>query len=127
MNTGLAIFFGYIVLYAALASWLGRRSITMPMLFMAVGALSGAHVLGLLPFSITTKNVETLTEVTLALLLFADASTLDLHLLHAERRDEIDAHVKQLAAVAARALPSAPAAAESTRASDGAFATEEGS
>ena len=56
-----------------------------------------------------------------------DASTLYLHLLHAERRDEIDAHVKQLAAVAARALPSAPAAAESNRASDGAFATEEGS
>ena len=77
MEAGLAIFFGLIVLYAALAVWLGRHSITMPMLFVAIGALSGAYVLNLLPFSITTKNVETLTEVTLALLLFADASTLD--------------------------------------------------
>jgi NhaP-type Na+/H+ or K+/H+ antiporter len=77
METGLAIFFGLIALYAVFALWLGRLSVTMPMIFVAIGALSGAQVLGLMDFSAEAKFVETLTEITLALLLFADASTLD--------------------------------------------------
>jgi NhaP-type Na+/H+ or K+/H+ antiporter len=49
------------------------------MVFVAAGALLGAQALGLFAFSIGAKDVETLTEITLALLLFADASTLRLH------------------------------------------------
>jgi sodium/hydrogen antiporter len=78
MNTGTAIFAVLIVLYAALAAKLGRWSITMPMVFVAVGFLlgpSGAHLLAISP---ETETVKRLTEITLALLLFADASTLKL-------------------------------------------------
>jgi sodium/hydrogen antiporter len=78
MTTGTAIFAVLIVLYAALAAKLGRWSITMPMVFVAVGFLlgpSGAHLLAISP---QTETVKRLTEITLALLLFADASTLKL-------------------------------------------------
>ena len=71
MPTGLAIFFGLVVVYGAVAVWLGRFSITMPIIFVAVGALLGPQGL------VATKDAELLTEMTLALLLFADASTLN--------------------------------------------------
>ncbi len=77
METGVVIFFFLVVLYTLVALWLGRLSITMPMVFVFLGALSGAHALGWIQFSLTAPDVETLTEVTLALLLFADAATLD--------------------------------------------------
>jgi NhaP-type Na+/H+ or K+/H+ antiporter len=70
MSTGLAIFFGLIVVYGAATVWLGRFSITMPIIFVAVGALFGPSGL------VTVHDAELLTEMTLALLLFADASTL---------------------------------------------------
>ncbi len=71
MPTGLAIFFGLVVVYGAVAVWLGRFSITMPIIFVAVGALMGRQGL------VAAKDAELLIEMTLALLLFADASTLD--------------------------------------------------
>jgi NhaP-type Na+/H+ or K+/H+ antiporter len=71
MSTGIAILCGLIVVYGAVAAWLGRFSITMPIIFVAVGALMGPKGL------VTTKDAELLTEMTLALLLFADASTLN--------------------------------------------------
>ncbi|MGE5602464.1 MAG: cation:proton antiporter [Nitrososphaerales archaeon] len=78
MTTGFAVLAALIVLYAALAVKLGRWSITMPMVFVLVGAVLGAGGMGLLPISPKTEPVKALTEVTLALLLFADASTLRL-------------------------------------------------
>jgi NhaP-type Na+/H+ or K+/H+ antiporter len=76
METGLAVFFGLIVVYAVFALRLGRFSVTMPMIFVATGALIGGQALGLVAFPIGAGDIETLTEITLALLLFADASTL---------------------------------------------------
>jgi NhaP-type Na+/H+ or K+/H+ antiporter len=78
MTTGLAILAILIVLYAALAVKLGRWSITMPMVFVAVGFILGPGGANLLPISPQTETVKMLTEITLALLLFADASTLKL-------------------------------------------------
>jgi NhaP-type Na+/H+ or K+/H+ antiporter len=78
MTTGIAIFTVLIVLYAALAVKLGRWSITMPMVFVAVGFLLGPDGAGLVSISPRTETVKSLTEITLALLLFADASTLKL-------------------------------------------------
>ena len=78
MTTGFAILAILIVLYAALAVKLGRWSITMPMVFVAVGFLLGPSGANLLPISPQTETVKGLTEITLALLLFADASTLKL-------------------------------------------------
>ena len=50
----------------------------MPMVFVAIGFLLGPAGVGLLPISPGIEPVKVLTELTLALLLFADASTLDL-------------------------------------------------
>lgn len=70
MSTGLAIFFALVVIYGALSVLLGRFSITMPIVFVIVGALAGPKGL------VTAQSAELLVEMTLALLLFADASTL---------------------------------------------------
>ena len=78
MTTGFAILAILIVLYAALAVKLGRWSITMPMVFVAVGLLLGPSGANLVTISPQTETVKRLTEITLALLLFADASTLKL-------------------------------------------------
>jgi len=78
MTLGLAIFALLIVIYAALAVWLGRWSITMPMIFVTVGFLLGSGVTGLLPVALHWEGLKEITEITLALLLFADASTLNL-------------------------------------------------
>jgi NhaP-type Na+/H+ or K+/H+ antiporter len=67
---GVAVFFALVVLYGAVAAWLGRFSITMPVVFVLIGALFGPSGL------VTTASAELLIEMTLALLLFADASTL---------------------------------------------------
>jgi NhaP-type Na+/H+ or K+/H+ antiporter len=78
MNGGLAILSVLIVLYAATALRLGRWSISMPMLFVLAGFVLGPGVTNILPISPQTEGVKQLTELTLALVLFADASTLDL-------------------------------------------------
>ena len=75
MTAGLAALAIILVLYAALADRLGRWSITMPMVFVAIGFLLGPAGAGLLPISAQAEPVKLLTEITLALLLFADAST----------------------------------------------------
>lgn len=79
MNIGIVILLLIVVGYSIFAVWLGKRSITMPMFFLAVGALLGPNALGWINFSMTTENVKVLVEITLALILFADASTLNLH------------------------------------------------
>jgi NhaP-type Na+/H+ or K+/H+ antiporter len=81
MIDGLVIFLLFVVLYGAVAVWLGQRSITMPMFFLALGALTGAKALGWIYISMTSEAVKMLVEVTLAMLLFADSSTLKLHQL----------------------------------------------
>ncbi len=73
MDFGLPIFFLLIVVYALSARRLERWLITMPMFFVAVGALFGDFTAG---FSLGVRGAETLTEITLALLLFADAATI---------------------------------------------------
>ncbi len=76
-ESGLAFFFCLVVIYALTAHKLSRFSITMPLVFVGLGALFGADALGWIPFSIEARSVELVTEITLALLLFADASTLN--------------------------------------------------
>lgn len=78
MNVGIAVLALLIALYAAVADRLGRWSITMPMVFVLAGFVLGPGVTNLLPISPNSETVKTLTEITLAVLLFADASTLQL-------------------------------------------------
>ena len=76
MLSGIALFCIVIVLYGALAGRLGRWSITGPMIFVGAGFLFSSAGLNLFHIAPQTEGIKELTEITLALLLFADASTL---------------------------------------------------
>ena len=64
--------------YTLVASKLDRWWITGPMVFVAAGTILGPGGLDVLPVSLTNETVVTITELTLALLLFSDASTVRL-------------------------------------------------
>lgn len=81
MDTGIAILTLLIVAYSAWALRLGRWSISMPMVFVVAGFVLGDAVLGVLHLAPEAEGVKQLTEVTLAVLLFADASTVNLKAL----------------------------------------------
>ena len=67
-----------IVAYTLIASKLDRWSISGPMVFVAAGAVLGPAGFDVFPLSLTNEAVVTVTELTLALLLFSDASTVRL-------------------------------------------------
>ncbi|MFN2153095.1 MAG: cation:proton antiporter [Anaerolineales bacterium] len=77
METGIIIMLALVVIYTLLGYALARVWITMPMFFLIAGAILGPHGLGWISFGWDTSNVEVLTEMTLAFLLFADAASLD--------------------------------------------------
>src|SRR5208282_2792440 len=66
------------VAYALVASRLDRWWITAPMVFVCAGLVLGPFALAILPFSLSSETVLTVTELTLALLLFSDGSTVRL-------------------------------------------------
>jgi NhaP-type Na+/H+ or K+/H+ antiporter len=76
--SGIAILLIFIVLYSVVAVWLGKRSITMPMVFLAIGAITGEQGLGWINFSLSSEEMKLIVEITLALVLFADSSTLSI-------------------------------------------------
>lgn len=67
-----------VVAYTLVASKLDRWWISGPMVFVAAGVALGPAVLNAFPVSVTDHAVLTATELTLALLLFSDASTVRL-------------------------------------------------
>ena len=77
LEAGLAVFAILLAVYGGIGILLGRWSITMPMVFVIIGVLVGPYGFILLPIKPGDEAVRTLTELTLALLLFADASTID--------------------------------------------------
>jgi NhaP-type Na+/H+ or K+/H+ antiporter len=78
METGLILLLAMMVIYTMVASSLGRKSITMAIFFVVLGTIFGEQGLGFFRFSLSEKVVGLLIEITLGLLLFADASTLNL-------------------------------------------------
>jgi sodium/hydrogen antiporter len=68
-----------VVAYTLVASKLDRWWITAPTVFVATGAILGPSGLNVLPVSLSSETVLAITELTLALLLFSDASTVRLH------------------------------------------------
>jgi NhaP-type Na+/H+ or K+/H+ antiporter len=73
MDTGLTFFFLIVIVYALIVSPLNHWLISMPIFFVVAGAFLGdafPH------FSDNLPGTRLFTELTLALLLFADASTL---------------------------------------------------
>jgi sodium/hydrogen antiporter len=82
---GIAVLAVVFIGYALLASKLDRWWITAPMIFVAAGALLGPAGLAILPVTIDSEVTLTVTELTLALLLFADASTVRLRDVEGDR------------------------------------------
>ena len=76
--TGTAIALGAVLVYAVVAGQLDRWSVTAPMVLVTVGAVLGDSALGVLHVTAGAGSVKVLAELTLALLLFADASTIRL-------------------------------------------------
>jgi NhaP-type Na+/H+ or K+/H+ antiporter len=73
----IAFFFMLVVVYSIIAGRLDRYSVTMPMFFVLASALIGPYVLGVIQIPIDAEAVKHLAEITLVLLLFADASRLN--------------------------------------------------
>lgn len=74
----LALFLVVAFIYLGLASRFSERSITMPMVFLTLGMAFGALGIALVETVPEFEEIATFAELTLALLLFADASMLDL-------------------------------------------------
>ena len=66
------------VCYAVVARRLDRVSVTAPIVLVVAGTAFGAGFLDVLPANPKTETVRLVTELTLALILFADASTVQL-------------------------------------------------
>ena len=73
---GLVALGGVAVLYAVTASRLDRWSIGAPLVFMVTGVVLGPAVAGALDAPHDSEPVKLVTEFALALILFADASTI---------------------------------------------------
>jgi NhaP-type Na+/H+ or K+/H+ antiporter len=78
VELGIAAFALLVAGYALIANRLDRLSIGPALAFVTVGFILGPVVLGVLPLDIESSTVRHLAEVTLALVLFTDASTVDL-------------------------------------------------
>jgi sodium/hydrogen antiporter len=73
-----------ILVWAILSEWLAARNLTGPLVFLVAGLLLANSSWGIVSVDIESSTVHHLAEVTLALLLFADASEVP---LAAARRD----------------------------------------
>ena len=72
---GVAVVALALVAYSLVARRLEARSVTGPVVFVALGLVLGPSALGLVPIGLDSSATLLITEVTLALILFADAST----------------------------------------------------
>jgi NhaP-type Na+/H+ or K+/H+ antiporter len=84
MEWGLTIVALALLAVAAVSKRIDRSPITPAILFVAIGLLVGPKVLDGLDISSTSSTVRALAEATLALVLFADASRIDLARLRRE-------------------------------------------
>ena len=78
MEIGVAAFALLLAGYALVANRLDKLSIGPALAFVAVGLVLGPVVLDVLPVDVESSTVRHLAEVTLALVLFTDASTVDI-------------------------------------------------
>jgi len=85
MEIGIPLFFILVILYALFAAKLDSMSITMPMIFVVFGVILGPHGLGFFQGTVEGLTLERFAELTLVLLLFADATTLSFHQVSEDR------------------------------------------
>jgi NhaP-type Na+/H+ or K+/H+ antiporter len=81
MYQNLAILCAFIFVYSVLSKGLERTPINGAVVFAAFGLAVGPHGLNLLKLDVTAEGLRLLAELTLAFVLFADASNADLGVL----------------------------------------------
>ena len=74
-----------VLAYGLAARRLRAMSLTAPIVFTALGLLLGSAVLDVVEVDIASHQIALLAELTLVLVLFADAAGIDLRLLHADQ------------------------------------------
>ena len=84
MEWALAIVALTLLVVAAISGRLSGTPVTAAMVFVAVGFVVGPEVLGEIDLESSSATVRALAEATLALVLFCDASRIDLRLLRRE-------------------------------------------
>jgi sodium/hydrogen antiporter len=84
MEWALASVAAALLAYAAVSGRITGTSLTAPMVFTAFGLLVGSEALGFIDLSPLSGSVQELAEATLAVVLFADASRIDLRVLRGE-------------------------------------------
>jgi sodium/hydrogen antiporter len=80
----LAVVAGVVLVYALVSRRLGRTPVTAAIFFLSAGLLFGSKGLGWIDLSARGETVRVLAEATLTLVLFADASRIDLPALRQE-------------------------------------------
>jgi hypothetical protein len=68
---------GILIAFAAISGRITGTPITAPIIFTAGGLVLGIHGAGLIDVDVAGETVKLLAEVTLALVLFVDASRVD--------------------------------------------------
>src|SRR5262245_33176005 len=80
----LATIAGLLVVFAAISGRLERSVLTPAIFFTTTGLMAGNDALGLIDLHVETDSVRALAEATLTLVLFADASRIDVRALRRE-------------------------------------------
>ena len=78
MESGLALLALLVAAYALVAARLQRLSISPALAFVLIGILLSEDFLGILALDLEAESVKVVAEITLALVLFGDASSVDL-------------------------------------------------
>lgn len=81
MYENIAVIALFAFLYSAVAGGVERTLISGPMIFVCFGLLFGPLGLGVLRFDVSNTDLRLLADLTLALILFIDASNADLSVL----------------------------------------------
>ena len=76
--TAILIFMLVLIGYGLISRKIKGSILTGPMLFTVFGLLAGTAVFGLIPLQISNEGLHFLAEVTLILVLFSDAASIDL-------------------------------------------------
>ena len=84
MHWALAVVAMTLLGFAAISGRIAGTPITAAMVFTAVGLLFGSEALGLVELAPAGETVKLLAEATLALVLFADASRIEVRVLRSE-------------------------------------------
>ncbi len=84
MSGSVAIVAGTIIVFALISKRIGPTVISGPMIFVAMGLIFGPNITDVVDLGLEVKAVELIGEVTLAVLLFADASRVNLKQLRHE-------------------------------------------